>query len=52
MMESLGFNWKPRDKAWDDMFDQLKQYKSLHGDCLVPATHMNSALASWVSQQR
>lgn len=38
---------------WDAMFDQLKEYKEKHGDCLVPQRYQeNPKLGRWVNKQR
>lgn len=38
---------------WDMMFEELKEYKSEHGDTLVPATYPpNPPLGNWVDNQR
>mmetsp|Transcript_3206 Transcript_3206/g.6445 ORF Transcript_3206/g.6445 Transcript_3206/m.6445 type:complete len:383 (+) Transcript_3206:387-1535(+) len=38
---------------WDTMFEELKEYKSEHGDTLVPATYPpNPPLGNWVDNQR
>ena len=40
-------------EAWDAMFEVLKEYKTTHGDCLVPQRwRENRKLAEWVSKQR
>ena len=40
-LDQLGFVWSLRNKRiedhWDEMFQQLLEYKNLHGDCLVPS---------------
>lgn len=52
LMESLGFVWRPRDKAWDDMFDKLRQHKSQYGNCDATRSHGDDKLVDWISQQR
>jgi hypothetical protein len=38
---------------WDAMFQQLKEYKSVHGDTLVPASYPeNPQLGHWVYNNR
>jgi hypothetical protein len=42
-LDQLGFVWSLRSKRiedhWDEMFRQLVEYKSMHGDCLVPSRY-------------
>lgn len=46
-------NGKNKDSKWLTMFKQLKEYKGLCGDCLVPRGYaQNARLASWVAEQR
>ena len=54
MLNTIGFNWGvSNDKSWNDKFEELKQYKSKHGDCNVPASYdKNHALGNWVRGQR
>ena len=40
---------KVNGKTWHDWFDELKEYKSANGDCLVPT---KTKLGIWVSNQR
>lgn len=48
----LNRNGKKSSK-WYAMLEQLKQYKSEHGDCIVPRGFApNTKLASWVAEQR
>ena len=59
-LDQIGFDWTVAPEtnvtdiqAWDVMFEVLKQYKSTHGDCLVPQRwRENRKLAEWVSKQR
>lgn len=59
MLEAIGFNWggtKSQQQEWDDAWNQkyekLKEYRESNGDCLVPRTHIDTALYSWVTMQR
>jgi helicase associated protein/helicase-like protein len=48
-----GFDWSPRDAAWDKMFADLVKYRLKHGHCNVPQDcPQNPPLGSWVSRQR
>lgn len=42
-LDELGFVWSLRTKRiddhWDEMFNQLVEYKNQHGDCLVPSRY-------------
>lgn len=56
-LDALGFVWSLRSKRvddhWDLMFRQLEEYKSAHGDCLVPSRYEeNYKLGKWVETQR
>mmetsp|Transcript_28109 Transcript_28109/g.39740 ORF Transcript_28109/g.39740 Transcript_28109/m.39740 type:complete len:633 (+) Transcript_28109:60-1958(+) len=55
-LESVGFVWAttdPRHVPWETRFQELREYKSKYGDCLVPITFQeNLKLANWVSTQR
>ncbi|MGI8966077.1 MAG: helicase associated domain-containing protein, partial [Limisphaerales bacterium] len=57
-LEKLGFEWRvstydPQPRVWNEMFERLKKYKELHGDCIVPQRYREDRqLAGWVSEQR
>lgn len=54
-LESIGFTWAKRkgQATWDAKFEQLKEYKEQHGDCLIPTKYAKDlALGRWVSTQR
>jgi Helicase associated domain len=56
-LDQIGFVWSLRTKRiedhWDTMFRQLLDYKTAHGDCLVPSRYeANAKLAKWVETQR
>lgn len=59
-LESIGFEWKVRnkmkryyDKQWQEMFDQLLEFKSKNGHTMVPKRFPdNPRLANWVHTQR
>jgi hypothetical protein len=41
------------DDQWDNMFEQLRQFKEQHRDCLVPKRYQaNPKLGTWVDTQR
>lgn len=54
LLESIGFQWKVAEPAvgWDRRFEELVEYRNVHGDCNVPqAWPMNKALGRWVMKQ-
>jgi len=51
-LDNLGFTWSLRDD-WDKHYQELVQYLSEHGDCVVPAKYPeNPRLGFWVCAQR
>lgn len=53
-LESLGFTWQVRNRPeWEQRFQELMEYKAIHGDCKVPQHYKdNKALGKWVAKQR
>jgi len=60
-LEALNFTWSEvnlgtkNDTRWQEMFEQLLDYKEKHGDCLVPVVKdykPNPQLRHWVQNQR
>jgi len=52
-LNEIGFVWDVLEAVWEDMLQQLKQYKDEHGDTLVPQRYTdNPQLGIWVSNQR
>eukprot|EP00978_Attheya_sp_CCMP212_P006984 scaffold16309_cov46-Attheya_sp.AAC.2 len=60
-LEKLGFVWKVHyrqptqrdEQKWQKRYEELKEYQSEHGDCLVPQKYTpNPALGTWVGKQR
>jgi len=55
-LESLGFTWSVRPEpvtTWNQKFQELKAYKSTHGNCMVPQRYQaNLPLGTWVHTQR
>mmetsp|Transcript_2313 Transcript_2313/g.3670 ORF Transcript_2313/g.3670 Transcript_2313/m.3670 type:complete len:91 (-) Transcript_2313:41-313(-) len=42
-----------RNKTWNERFEQLVEYKKLHGDCNVVYSYKEiPGLATWVASQR
>ena len=57
LLEEVGFVWstpaKSHNVPWNHHFEELKAYKNLHGNCLVPLKYPpNPPLGQWVSNQR
>ena len=52
-LESIGFSWDPYEDAWNQMFQELQEYKRVHDHCNVPAKYTdNPQLGAWVDGQR
>mmetsp|Transcript_43084 Transcript_43084/g.104244 ORF Transcript_43084/g.104244 Transcript_43084/m.104244 type:complete len:833 (+) Transcript_43084:318-2816(+) len=57
-LNAIGFIWKPVDghATWNDMYQQLKEYKEEHGHCMVPKRNKKdprlAKLGVWVGKQR
>jgi Helicase associated domain len=52
-LEEIGFLFRPHEESWMDKFEELKEYNSLHGNCLVPTRdNAYKELGPWVSKQR
>jgi hypothetical protein len=52
-LEAIGFIWCRQEHAWNEMYQRLVRYKSVHGDCNVPSEWKEDPqLGSWVVKQR
>jgi hypothetical protein len=52
-LEGLGFEWKPKESAWEVRMAELKGFRDAHGHCNVPQRYKdNPPLGLWVSTQR
>jgi hypothetical protein len=52
-MEDLGVIWVPFGTAWEEMFEELKEYQKKHDHCYVPQSYTeNPQLGKWVNRQR
>jgi len=54
-LTNYGFTWAKRkgQATWDAKFVQLREYKIMYGDCLIPTKYCDDlALGRWVSTQR
>lgn len=49
LLDEIDFVWDVYNAAWNSKFVELKEYKELHGDCLVNTGHNANALGRWVS---
>lgn len=49
LLDEVGFSWKVIE-TWDEMYQQLKEYKRKFGNCLVPQKYPK--LGNWVRLQR
>ena len=47
LLDSIVFTWT----IWENGFAEIKEYKAMHGDCLVPRPS-HKELFKWVSNQR
>jgi hypothetical protein len=52
-LDRIGFVWSPTDTVWNQMFEQLLEFKRKQGHCDVPTQwKANPHLANWVANQR
>lgn len=55
-LESIGMFWENKqDKAWMEMFEEVKQYYHEHGNCCIPSAYTSTKgtkLGSWLQRQR
>lgn len=52
-LTSIGFEWQPYSKQWQEMLYAMKTFHKAHGHCRVPAQwDENPKLARWVATQR
>jgi hypothetical protein len=47
-LEEIGLEWS----EWDSRYEELKEYKAQHGDCVVPRREEFKRLNRWVTTQR
>ena len=48
-LESIGFVWDTHDDIWNIRFEQLKEYKVKHGNCMVPYRYAENEKLGMVS---
>lgn len=54
-LDSLGFDWNPKESHWEELYSHLKRYHRQHGHCNVPqlaTVEGHVRLGKWVQQQR
>jgi len=52
-LDKIGFVWNSHLAAWNDKFQELKEFKMIHGHCFVPCSYKgNSKLSTWIKRQR
>jgi len=52
-LDRLDFIWSPADRAWEEMYQALKDFAKRYGHCEVPSNWpKNRQLAVWVQRQR
>ena len=52
-LDSLGFEWTPRDRTWEPMLAALVAFKEEHGHCRVPFSYVaNPQLGVWLDARR
>ena len=53
LLEAEGFIWDSLKVQWLEMLDEMRAYKEINGDTLVPKLYpANPSLGQWVSNQR
>ena len=42
LLDSIGFVWRQvhYKRSFDEIYELILKYKSIHGDCLIPATYV------------
>ncbi|MDB4524163.1 Helicase associated domain protein [Akkermansiaceae bacterium] len=51
-LDGIGFVWDWLQEKWDNWFQQLRDYKEKHGNCVVSQGSENQDLGQWTSLQR
>ena len=52
-LHKLGFNWRPHDSAWEELFSALLEFRRMQGHSNVPSNWPdNPHLARWCNAQR
>lgn len=52
-LEEIGLTWNINEARWVERFNELSEFKRIHGNCNVPDKYQfNQLLATWVRNQR
>ena len=52
-LERVGFVWDSHQVAWEERYEELKEFKKKYGHCDVPSNFpRNHKLSVWVKRQR
>merc|ERR1712025_1360368 len=52
-LDEAGFVWDSHKAVWSERYEELKQFRKVHGHCNVPSRYQaNHQLAIWVKRQR
>jgi hypothetical protein len=52
LLESLGFIWDSHEIAWEQNYEQLRQFHTINKHCKVPAEYKKGRLSNWLKKQR
>jgi Helicase associated domain len=51
-LNAINFCYDTHDSTWNQRLDELREFKKVHGNCIVPTNYKDSKLATWVHHQR
>jgi hypothetical protein len=52
-LNDMGFVWDPLEQQWMDLYERLKDYKTMYGSTVVPKFYqVDPQLGEWVQAQR
>lgn len=53
LLEDRGFVWDSHGSAWEEKYEELKEFKRTQGHCTVPCRYKgNPKLSTWIKRQR
>ena len=61
VLEQMGFEWtadaraatrQRSERIWTERYEELRDYRRVHGTCRLPSDHPNTKLVAWVTVQR
>ena len=61
VLEKMGFEWTANARAatrqrneriWMERYEELRDYRRVHGTCRIPSDHPNAKLVAWAAVQR